>query len=65
MGPPALGARVMLVVLGVLRVQRTVSAVRVRLFAAGMVMPVMVMPVGRVLMLMAVVAFTMMHVLRC
>jgi hypothetical protein len=55
----------MLVVLRVLRVQRTVGAVRVRLFAAGMVMPVMVMPVGRVLMLMAVVAFTMMHVLRC
>ena len=59
----ALGARVMLPVLRMLRVQRTVRAVRVGLFAAGMVVPVMVMPVGRVLMLVAVVAFTMMHIL--
>jgi hypothetical protein len=38
--------------------------VRVGLFAAGMVVPVMVMPVGCVLVLVAVVAFTMMHILR-
>jgi hypothetical protein len=53
----------MLCMLRVLSVQRMVGAVRVRLFAAGMVMPVMVVPVGRVLMLVAVVAFTMMHIL--